>query len=402
MGIKKLAVAGLLGIASLGWQPAHADVVEKLVKILQEKNLITPQEAQQLLQEAKKEREQNQLPENTLKRLEKLAQIKISGKAYLHYDYTRTSPDINQDDKGEFKVTRAYFEVRKYFNSKDNYFRITTDVRQDNDGYYRVFLKYAYLNWTFSPLVATEIGMVHRAWVDWEEHHGWLHRDVEKTFIEDADGAHLIGSADLGIALKGKYGKLFDYLVGIYNGEGYHGLEDDKHFGKSIEGRISFYPYQGVTLAFHTAQIFNSGTETNKHIYQPFVEYKNQYFLIAAQYIYDHEEGNGNPTYNNYGWSINGDVYLKPVINMPITLFGRYGSWNFDSDLEGDKTDINTVDRWQVLIGGAYKWNKYIRTSLAYKYVKYDLADSVVGDGPQYKYHSDYKDTIMAVMQVKW
>ncbi len=455
MRLGKLVSA--FGISLLGFGLAQAGTLEALVKTLEEKNLLTPQEAKRILsagsendaalllakllekkniltpQEVERiasaskgskrveppkrvEKKTTQpveikgegntlgkLSELQIKNLKKLANISISGKAFLHYDYTRTSPLTSKDDKGEFKVTRAYLEIKRYFeNSKDKYFRLTTDIYQDDSGSWNVRLKYAYLNWKWSPLLATEVGLAHRPWIDWEEHHGWFHKDVDKTFIEDSDGAHLISSADFGIALKGKYGKLVDYMVGIYNGEGYHAAEDDKHFGKSLEARVAVQPIKGLNIAFHTAQIFNSGTEANRHIYQPFASYKNNLFLVAAQFIYDREEGNGNPTYNNWGYAVNGDLYLKGLVGTPITLFGRYGYWNFDGDytiahLSGDKSkDYQYVDRRQYLLGVSYTWNRYVGTSIAYKYVKYDIAKTDTETG------KDYKDTFMAVMQVKW
>ena len=401
MSKKGKVLALLSGIVLLGGNTlSQAGALEELIAKLEEKGILSPEEAKQILAEAQKEREKGSLPENTIKKLEKLTLLKISGKIYLHYDYTRNSPEQDQKDLGEFKLTKAKITLKKYFEegNKDNYFRFTTDAYQDDNGSWNVRVKYAYLNWKFSNIFKTEIGLAHRPWVSWEEEHIWFHRDVDKAFIEDKDGAHLLTSSDFGIAVKGNYKKFFDYMVGIYNGEGYHEEEDDKHFGKSVEGRISFYPWKGVILALHTAQIFNNGEdERNLHIYQGLIAYHNPYFLIAGQYIYDHEEGNSLPSYNHYGFVLNGDIKFRK-----FSLFGRYGYWNFDDKyteehLTGNlATDYKYTDRYQWLGGIAYKWNKYIRTSLAYKYVKYDISKTSTETG------KNYKDIFMAVMQVKW
>ncbi|HID78999.1 MAG TPA: hypothetical protein EYH48_05205 [Aquifex aeolicus] len=394
--IAKQLFFGLLAGAALFTPPqiSLADDYEELVNLLEEKNLLTPEEAEALI---KKHREKlakgSLLDKSEIKRLKKLVQLKIGGKAYLHYDYTINSPETEKDDKGEFKVTRAYLEVRKYFGKgKDNYFRTTVDVHQSDDGSYVVRLKYAYLNWKINNFLATEIGMVHRPWIDWEQHNGWLHRDVEKTFIEDRDGAKLLGSADVGITLKGKANN-FGYMFGIYNGEGYHGKEDDKHFGKSVEGRIN-YTFGRLTAALHMAYMDNQN-KADRFIVQPWIGFKNEDFLVAFQYIYNKENNQNAPDYVNTGFSVNGDLHLKRFIGQPLTLFARYGYWNFDKDAE-DKTDYTKVDRWQVLLGAAYAWNKYIRTSLAYKHVGYDIPAKNTENG------KDYKNTIMAVVQVKW
>ena len=200
------------------------------------------------------------------------------------------------------------------------------------------------------------------------------------------------------------------YMFGIYNGEGYHGAENDHHFGKSIEGRVNYSIY-GFKLALHAAYIDNDRVEDGKPkadrtIIQPFIAYDNDYFLIAAQYIYDFEnyDYNNHPDYTNYGYAINGDLKLKKLAGIPLTFFGRYGYWNFDSDAEKDAAanwdptkSFQNVDRWQALLGASYDWNKHIRTSLAYKYVKYDIPSGKTTESGK-----DYKNTVMAVMQVKW
>ena len=384
--------AGTLLFASAGW----ADDYEELVNLLKEKKILSPQEAQALIEKHRarlaKEKEKT-LNGEEIKKLRKLVELKIGGKAYLHYDYTVNSPVSDKNDYGEFKVTRAYLDIKKYFDRKgENYFRTTVDVYKDSDGSYTVRLKYAYLNWRINKFLATEVGLAHRPWIDWEEHHGWLHRDVDKTFIEDRDGAHLINSADVGIALKGKVNR-WGYMFGIYNGEGYHGAENDQHFGKSVEGRVD-YTLGQLTTALHVAYIDNQN-EADRLIVQPWVGFKNEKFLVAVQYIYDWENNKGAPDYTNNGFSVNGDLYLKGWLGKPITLFARYGYWNLDGDAE-DKTDYTQVDRWQILLGASYDWNKYIRTSLAYKHVGYDIPRENTESG------KDYKDILMAVMRVKW
>ena len=414
MRFKKGLLSGALVLAAFGGN-TFADDYEDLVNLLVAKNLLTPQEAKTLIEKHRQrlaKSEGENLSPSDIKELKKLVGLKISGKAYLHYDYTIHSPKSDEEDYNEFKVTRAYFEVRKYFDkSGKNYFRVTTDIyKPDDESGYVVRLKYAYLNWKLFDNMETEIGLAHRPWIDWEEHHGWLHRDVDKTFIEDSDGAHLINSADLGIAVKGKWNNL-GYMFGIYNGEGYHGAENDHHFGKSIEGRVNYSLY-GFNLALHAAYIDNDRVDANgnaqadRTIIQPFVSYGNDYFLVAAQFIYDYEnyDYNNHADYTNYGYAINGDLKLKKLLGRPATLFARYGSWNFDSDEEKSAaaswdptTSYKNVDRWQAIVGASYEWNKHIRTSLAYKYVKYDIPAGKTTESGK-----DYKDTVMAVMQVKW
>ena len=402
MNLKKGLVIGLFPLAGL-MGLANADDYTDLVKLLEAKGIFTHEEAQKLIKlhedhlaksETSKGREK--LTSADWKRLKSLAELKISGKAYIHYDYTSNSPSSTDREKGEFKVNRAYIDIRKYFDkSGKDYFRIVADIYTDTNGSNNFRLKYAYLNWKINPLLQTEIGLVHRPWIDWEEHHAWFHRFVDKTFIEDSDGAHLVVSADYGIAFKGNYKKA-SYLFGVYNGEGYHGTEDDKHFGKAVAGRVAYDFTKNLFGALHVAYISNNyDNETDTTIVHPLVGFKNQYFLVAAQYIWDNEDPEQGSSYTNKGYAINGDIYLKPVIGKPITLFGRYGKWNFDSDVQSS-TDYTKADRWQFLAGVQYDWNKYVETALAFKHVHYDISSSATQTG------KNNKDIFMAAMQVKW
>ncbi len=379
---------------------SYGDDYEDLVLMLEKKGIFTPQEAKALIEKHKERlaKEQKLQKEEVaeLKKLKKLVGLKIGGVAYLHYDYTLKGTKKSEDDFNEFKVTRAYIDIRKYFNNV-NYFRLTGDIyKPDNTSGYVFRLKYAYLNWEINKYLQTEIGLAHRPWIDWEEHHGWLHRYMDKTFIEDKTGAHLITSADLGIAFKGKYQNL-GYMFGIYNGEGYHVAEDDHHFGKSIEGRLTYYlPQYGLTFSFHSAYIDNdnnySSQEADKFILQPWVGFKNDYVLLAAQYIYDRESNyyispTTDVTLDNQGWSVNFDLYLKRWLHRPVTIFGRYGFWNYDSK-------SGKPDRSQYLLGIEYTFNKHVKGGIAFKQVNYDRTPTGAD--------RDYEQIIKSALQVKW
>ncbi len=303
--------------------------------------------------------------------------IKIGGKAYIHYDV-----DLgNGNHQNEFKLTRNYIELRGYFNGKD-YFRTTLDVHKDDDGSYRTRVKYAYVYFSnVLPYTGVELGLAHRPWIDWEEHHGWHHRDVEETFIENKSGAHLINSADTGVNFKGKYG-IASWEFGMFNGEGYHGNEDSDHFGKSLEGRLSLNLFKGFTLSGHTAHSFDhKGKDFDRHVYQVHAVYNHPYFLVAAQYIYDRDDYYNKDDVTQKGYSVNADLKLKPFIQYPVTLFGRYDHWDPDTD----KSD-NT--RKHFVYGASYKLNSHVRFSIA--------EDRKIDEG------GEDSNTLMAVTKVVW
>ncbi len=436
----------LFGFLSLS--VANAASLEVLVKTLEEKGVLTPREAEvvlnssgdrvSLLAEILKQKgiltesevkkietpagkrvaalpqgvspqtrtggEKDRLKTLRERNLQKLSNLSISGVAYVHYDYTIKDTDRTNDGSNAFKVNRAYLTVKRYFDAPENYFRLTADVYTDDSGNNNYRLKYAYLNWKVGENAQAEIGLVHRPWLDWEEHNGWLHREITNSFIEDRYGAHLITSADYGVALKGKAGE-WGYLFGIYNGEGYHSVDDDRHFGKAVAGRIN-RSFGGWTFALHALYNDNDNTDdgrADQFVLHPYLMYKNDRFLVALQYIYDREFNYYDRTgdkhsFTNEGWSVNGDLYLKSFVGKPITLFGRYGFWNFDGEYTAlNSANLNAYDRTQYLFGVSYDLNPFVRISLADQIVKYD--DAVKKNNVADR---DYKHVLMGVMKVKW
>ncbi len=312
----------------------------------------------------------------------KSERIKIGGEAYLHWDYETE----NSGEKNAFKITRNYVELRGYFNDKD-YFRTTLDVHQVNndgdlDGSYVARLKYAYVYFhDVLPYTGVEIGLAHRPWHDWEEHHAWLHRDVEETLIESKRGAGLENSADLGISFKGKY-SIASWQFGVFNGEGYHGEEKSKHFGKSLEGRLSLNLFKGFTLSGHTAHMFDlKGEGMDRHIYQVHAVYSNPYFLVAAQYIWDRDDYYNKSDVNQKGYSFNADLKLRPFTGYSVGILGRYDHWDPNDDEPND-------ERKHFVYGAWWDYSKHVRFTI--------VDDRLIDDAG-----SD-KNTLMAVTKVKW
>ncbi len=311
--------------------------------------------------------------------------LKIGGVAYIHYD-----ADLKgKNHKNSFKLTRNYIELRGYFNEKD-YFRTTLDIKQEKnsggnmDGSYVARLKYAYVYFhNVIPHTGVELGLVHRPWIDWEEHHGWLHRDLEETMIENHSGAGLINSADFGANFKGKYG-IASWEFGIFNGEGYHGEEESEHFGKSLEGRVSFNLIDGFILSGHTVHSFDhKGEKFDRHIYQIHAVENTPYFLIAAQYIWNKDNYYSRGDVDRKGFSINGDLKLKPFTGYSLGLLARYDYWDTD-------TDKSDSVREHFVYGLFYKFSPHVKFTLAHDRV---IAEDNAGDD---------SSTLMGVAQVKW
>jgi len=306
---------------------------------------------------------------------EKERDIKISGKAYMHWRYEMSG----EEERNTFRITRNYLDIQKNFR-EGGYFRTTVDVKQEREvdgGSYVVRLKYAYTCLEeVLPGVNFKFGMTHKPWIDWEEHNGWLHRDLEKTFVESPGGAHLLSSSDIGLALKGS-GNSISWEAGIFNGEGYHGEELSRHFGKSIEGRLSARLFRGFILSGHTVHSFDhSGEGKDYHIYHVHGLFRHNPLLLSAQYVVNDVEGNRIQR----GFSVNGDVDLKPFINHPLGLLARYDRWNPDERQSGK--------REQFIYGMFYCVNQHVRLTLAHERLLDEAGDDA--------------STLIGVTHVKW
>jgi hypothetical protein len=303
----------------------------------------------------------------------KVPVLKFSGKHYLGFVHNKES---HEDSTNRFETRRNYFQVKGYFgeHSKD-YFRITLDTFQNVDknefkpkdsGSWEVRLKYAFLYLDeILPFTGIEIGQAHRPWIDFEEHGGWNYRSISKVFVEASNGAHLTNSADLGFNLKTKT-EYFSSELGVYNGEGYHDIEDGK--GLSGEWRLT-----GHILGTGKEKRKNNSTYADvsflgqwndnsaKHGHQSLDwyglhgVYNQPEFLLAGQYVNTVKAADGfdilgNPTKNfsGSGYSFNGEYRFM----HDWKVIARYDNWKLDNNFFGDqKTTI---------AGVTYKYNKYV------------------------------------------
>ena len=98
--------------------------------------------------------------------------ISIEGLYYLKYQAGQS--DNGMTDYNQFTVKRGYLTVKKKVNSFISS-RITLDTHQDVTGDMKVRLKYIYVDFKFPEFLFVtkphaEFGIVHRPWLDFEEH----------------------------------------------------------------------------------------------------------------------------------------------------------------------------------------------------------------------------------------
>jgi len=305
----------------------------------------------------------------------KASVLKFSGKHYLGF----VSDNAGADRTNAFETRRNYLQIKGYFaeNSKD-YFRITLDTFHNtkddgkDKGSWEVRLKYAYLYLdNVLPYTAVEIGQSHRPWIDYEEHHGWNYRSISNAFIEEHAGPHFTNSSDLGVNFKTKT-DYFSSELGIFNGEGYHGIEDGN--GLSGEWRLTGH-FLGTgkkhvhkhdtyaDVSFFGQYNTDYKAKDNDFVwYGLHTVYNQPEFLLAAQYV---KASDGGEKVEGDGYSVNGEFRFAENWN----LLGRYDTFTLDK---------NDEEKERMLGGISYQYNKNIE--FIANYLKEEVANKTVTD----------------------
>jgi len=258
---------------------------------------------------------------------------------------------LDNEKENLFTVTRGYINVNVRLNETFSG-RITPDMSLDQEGdgigSLELRLKYVYLKWKMPDILFLsksylEMGLVHRPWLDFEEHIN-NYRVQGTMFVERNN---LINSADFGVTFltlfggeinenfqknvnetyPGLYGSM---AIGIYNGGGYHALEENKN--KSIETRISIRPFPqiipGLQLSYHG--VYGKGNVRNEPdwtVNMGFFSWDHENVVITGTYYSG--LGNfagsaidtlGNP-YSQDGYSVFGEYTIQ---KLNIGVMSRY------------------------------------------------------------------------------
>ena len=361
----------------------------------------------------------------------KTSKLKFSGTHYLGFvsnnaDYM----DGSTSSSTYFETRRNYLQVKAYFfEDPKSYMRVTLDTHQvhnsvdddsdiyfGNTGDWEVRLKYAYLYLdNILPYTGVEFGQAHRPWIDYEEHHGWYYRSIQKTFVEAKHGADWTNSADLGINFKTKT-EYFSSELGAYNGEGYHGVFDaggyesegnslslewrltghllgtgEKHAHKhNAYADLSFFGQYNMAYGKKGGINDITGDAEDFKWYGVHGVYNQAMFLIAAQYL---KSNSAAAKYEGKGWSVNGEFRMGEVSESmdKFGLLARYDDFTYDSyKLDEKKT---------VITGLFYDWNKNVEFILNWEQDKtsynYLVKEPKASDKTK-------NDALLLTAQVKW
>jgi len=312
-----------------------------------------------------------------------LENLKFGILAYMDYSAGQTPmAGGNEDNYNRFALTRGYFtlqkEIRPWLSA-----RLTADVHLEDDGDYNVRLKYYYANILFPDLgpltnLKSEIGMGHMPWLDFEQ----KINPYRCQGVMAVERAGMFNSADLGVGIMGYFGgklpdakkltgnKYYDgrfgsWHIGVYNGPGYHAVENNQN--KVVEGRVTLRPFPmidvlaGLQLSYfglygegNTEYVDTNGDNAFPEyiLHLGMLSYENPWVTFTGQYFSTLGNSKGSLVNADFdaletqGYSFFGNVRL-PFFDKRLALFGRYDY--FDADF-GDEIADDTA--FESIVGG--------------------------------------------------
>lgn len=343
----------------------------------------------------------------------KTSKLEFSGTHYLGF----INKDMKEGDStNNFEVRRNYIQVKAYvMDDPKSYLRVTLDSTYSNstadgEGHADVYIKYAYLYLNdILPYTGVEFGMAHRPWIDYEEHQGWWMRSISKVFVESGEAAHLTNSADLGVNLKTKT-PYFTSELGIFNGEGYHGTNDndgdnDEELGDGVSAEwrltaallgngdkkrkplkddyfdLSFFGQYNMDNSHNADSL---GKSENYKFYGFHTVYNTPSFLVSAQYVTSKNDLANDSNWNGQGYSVNGAYRFGE--KKQFSAFARYDEW----ESENTTTGIVSSTKENAIYGVAWQQNKNFKWLLSGQ--SYNIQES----------DSEDWNSVMVTAEVHW
>jgi hypothetical protein len=335
-----------------------------------------------------------------------LAGIKVSGEWYLTYE----NGENDQKHFNEFAVQRGYINIQKTFNSNVAA-RMTPNISVDREGDgigdLKMRLKYCYLKYGFKSIGLLtkpyfEFGLIHRPLLDFEQkinpYRVQGHMYLERVGIVNSGDYGLLFVSLLGGEIKENYkknvnknfpGKFGSIAIGIYNGGGYHAIEENTN--KTVEARLSLRPWPqfipGLQISYNGI-IGKGNTELapDWDLSSGFVTYENSFLVLSGTYF----QGSGNykgKAINKSGQSLDQEGYsffcdyTLPL--QKISIFGRYDFFDNNINIKDPKLERKIIGFTYHLVDGC----KFL--------IDYDFA--------QYENSSAVKDSkIQTAIEVKF
>jgi len=309
--------------------------------------------------------------------------LKICTTTYISYQRGSEYDGVpgETSDYSKATIKRGYLDIRKKVTPWLS-FRMTPDVHQDETGDFKVRFKYLHAKFTWEDMgfltqPHAELGIAHMPWLDFEEHVNRFR--MQDTMFLERNG--LFNSADVGLLIGSNFGgelseeyqntvadhyagRWGSFQVGVYNGGGYHASE--KNDDMVVEGRLTVRPLPDVVPGLQLSFLGIDGrgnvadtplTDPPKwEVFNAMLSYESPRFVATAQ-IYD---GKGNQK----GTAVNPDGTARPQDGYSLftevrftrdrkwSLFGRYDHFDIDSD------DPKSDERDRTILGLAWQFLK--------------------------------------------
>lgn len=376
-----------------GLTPLWAGEAE-LINLLKKKNIITQQEADELLKELrvtsqqekteikkevkaevkedlKKDASKGEFLPKELKGFKFGAQIFTEWNAVNRFDgYTSTTTGKNTN---QFALNRGQFTLAKDINDWFG-MNITADLFYSTDlsgttndatNGAELRLKAAFANLKFFG-TDTMVGMVPTP-SDGYDNSIWAYRVQGKNLLDDLS---ILSTYDLGIANQGVFGGYMDdeylkfaskpysgkwggYMIGLYNGAGFTTTTGEGNNNKLIAGLLYFRPLptvpvlKGLQLAY-----FGAYGESNKVFVAPYgptskypdfqanigqVSLLHRYFAVMGQYYWGKGAATGTEDKNRTGYLASASIRFPGI--EKLQAFGKFYNYDVNTDIE--KNDYN-------------------------------------------------------------
>ncbi|MBN1638031.1 MAG: hypothetical protein JW866_03635 [Ignavibacteriales bacterium] len=260
--------------------------------------------------------------------------------------------------RNQFTLKRGYITFRKEFTENLSV-RFTQDITLDEEGSdagnIEMRLKYCYLKYKTNALsfltnTYFEFGLVHRPWLSFEE-------DINRYRVQGTmylERYNILNSADFGLTFVGLLGekitdseilersktppgKFGSFAIGIYNGGGYHAIENTNN--KTFEGRLTIRPLYEILSGLQLSYTFvygkgNTESLPDFNFNSAILSIENKSYVLSSQYYSGQGNSSGNladsvgNSFVNDGYSIFGEVKIFDSI---ISLFARYDFFRSNS-----------------------------------------------------------------------
>ncbi|MGC1403706.1 MAG: hypothetical protein WA974_12350 [Thermodesulfobacteriota bacterium] len=410
-----------LGLGGLTPSWAGEMDAKQLINLLQKKGIITQEEANSLMEEARSNaaKEKTEIKSEIKEDMKEVAKkgeflppalkgFKFGTTIFAEWNAKTTQ---NGTSTNQFALNRGYATLTKDINEWLG-MNITSDLFTSKDVNDKgqgleLRLKYAHAN-LFLLGTTSQLGLIPTP-SDAYDSAIWPYRVQGKNLLDDLG---IQASADLGISNQGFFGGLMDdeylkfasrqyagkwggYHVGVFNGPGYSNVEANTN--KVISGLVYFRPaptvpvLKGLQFAYNgtygsSNSNFTAKGQTNDYpalqVNVGQVSLQHQYFTIMGQYYWGQATTTSTEENKRRGYLVDGFVRIPGVEKLRV--FGKW--YNFDPNTDVDNDDYSTT-----VAGISYDWTKEFMPFVAWEHRTFSSS----------KFGNDY-DMVQVGFQLKF